>query len=232
MKIYEEIRNCFEAIKNNIITCNEIDHNMVIYREYNDWLNAYKKRSIAIREIYKKNSEIVVEINNYLEKELTDEIANSLYEGYRSLEEKNLHDSYLIISIIDKLTPYYEKTIDYEKLLHLYTDRCYEVGCFLRLDDSSLDRLKKDFYRIKDIRKHYRSLASIKERRLIYVAYYNIIKSLPEYSSKYNEEIIPAEFKKEKITVSIDKAELKKYLKEWNVIEWARIEERQNLQIK
>lgn len=47
-----------------------------------------------------------------------------------------------------------------------------------------------------------------------------------------NEEIIPAEFKKEKITVSIDKAELKKYLKEWNVIEWARIEERQNLQIK
>ena len=47
-----------------------------------------------------------------------------------------------------------------------------------------------------------------------------------------NEEIIPAEFKKEKITVSIDKTELKKYLKEWNIVEWARIEERQNLQIK
>ncbi len=191
MKTYEEIRNCFNAIKNNIITCNELDSDMFNYRTYPEWLAVYKKRSMGIREIYKKNTEMVEIINEYLKKDLNDEELLAFYQGYRELEDRNLHDSYLIISIIDKLIPPYEARHDYEKLLHLYTDSCYELGCFLRLDDKSLERLKKDLHRIKNLRFHYKELSSIRERRLIYVAYYNLIKTLPEYSPKYNEDIIP-----------------------------------------
>ena len=47
-----------------------------------------------------------------------------------------------------------------------------------------------------------------------------------------DETLIPTEFKKEKISVSIDKTEIKKALKEGKEIPWAVIETRQNLQIK
>lgn len=47
-----------------------------------------------------------------------------------------------------------------------------------------------------------------------------------------DEEAIPAEYKKEKITVSVDKTEIKKALKAWTEVPGAMIETRQNLQIK
>lgn len=47
-----------------------------------------------------------------------------------------------------------------------------------------------------------------------------------------DETLIPTEFKKEKVSVSIDKTEIKKALKEGKEIPWAVIETRKNLQIK
>lgn len=47
-----------------------------------------------------------------------------------------------------------------------------------------------------------------------------------------DEEAIPAEYKKEKITISVDKTEIKKALKAWTEVPGAMIETRQNLQIK
>lgn len=47
-----------------------------------------------------------------------------------------------------------------------------------------------------------------------------------------DEEAIPAEFKKEKTTISVDKTEIKKAIKAWTEVPGAMIEVRQNLQIK
>lgn len=47
-----------------------------------------------------------------------------------------------------------------------------------------------------------------------------------------DEEAIPAEYKKEKIMISVDKTEIKKALKAWTEVPGAIIETRQNLQIK
>lgn len=47
-----------------------------------------------------------------------------------------------------------------------------------------------------------------------------------------DEEAIPAEFKKEKLTISVDKTEIKKALKSGTEVPGAMIEVRQNLQIK
>jgi len=47
-----------------------------------------------------------------------------------------------------------------------------------------------------------------------------------------NEELIPTEYKKEKVSVSIDKTLIKKDIEAGKFIEWARIEERMNLFIK
>ena len=47
-----------------------------------------------------------------------------------------------------------------------------------------------------------------------------------------DEEAIPAEYKKEKIMISVDKTEIKKALKAWTEVPGAMIETRQNLQIK
>lgn len=47
-----------------------------------------------------------------------------------------------------------------------------------------------------------------------------------------NEEDIPQEYKKEKISISIDKTEIKKAIQEWKEIKWARLQENLNLTIK
>ena len=47
-----------------------------------------------------------------------------------------------------------------------------------------------------------------------------------------DEEAIPAEYKKEKLTISVDKTEIKKAIKAWTEVPGAVIETRQNLQIK
>lgn len=47
-----------------------------------------------------------------------------------------------------------------------------------------------------------------------------------------DEEAIPAEYKKEKLTISVDKTEIKKALKSGTEVPGAMIEVRQNLQIK
>ena len=47
-----------------------------------------------------------------------------------------------------------------------------------------------------------------------------------------DEEMIPAEYKKEKLTISVDKTEIKKAIKAWTEVPGAEIEVRQNLQIK
>ena len=47
-----------------------------------------------------------------------------------------------------------------------------------------------------------------------------------------DEEAIPAEYKKGKIMISVDKTEIKKALKAWTEVPGAIIETRQNLQIK
>ena len=84
-----------------------MDKDLFTYKTYPEWLAVYKKRSMAIREIYKKNTEMVETINEYLKKDLNDAELEAFYLGYRELEDRNLHDSYLIISIIDKLIPAY-----------------------------------------------------------------------------------------------------------------------------
>ena len=47
-----------------------------------------------------------------------------------------------------------------------------------------------------------------------------------------DEAKIPAEFKKEKLTISVDKTEIKKALKSGTEVPGAMIEVRQNLQIR
>ena len=47
-----------------------------------------------------------------------------------------------------------------------------------------------------------------------------------------DEEAIPSEFKKEKLTISVDKTEIKKAIQAWTEVPGAMIETRQNLQIK
>ena len=47
-----------------------------------------------------------------------------------------------------------------------------------------------------------------------------------------DEAVIPAEYKKEKLTISVDKAEIKKALKAGTSVPGAIIEVRKNLQIR
>ena len=127
----DDIKNYFGSIKSNIILANELDRKLYKGMNYASFAEAFIKRSYSLRDLLKNNQDTIDHLKSILDKKLSKESAEALYSGYRSLVAEELHDSYLIISIIDKLVPYYEDKSDYTKLIHLYFDRTLEVSTFL-----------------------------------------------------------------------------------------------------
>lgn len=191
MKNKNIIQNCFTAIMNNFNTSHQLDNELYVHRDFSSWCELLKKRSLNIKEIFGENSKTVSEIVSYLKNDLDDEIAAALYEGYRAMEEAEMHDSRFLLDIINKLVPFYEEKNDFNRLIHLYTDRCYELSAFLRLDTFDLVRMHADLYKIVALKKYYKEFNSVKERRLIFIGYYNIIRTLPGYNEKYSDDILP-----------------------------------------
>ncbi len=99
----DEIKNYFNSIKNNIILANELDRKLYKGMNYAEFCEAYIKRSYSLRDLRKNNQEVVDKLRNLLDKRLTKESAEALFNGYRNLVVEDLHDSYLIIGVIDKL---------------------------------------------------------------------------------------------------------------------------------
>ena len=167
--------------------------NMRIYSDYNDSLfkvdefNSWKKnlidRSNSIRIMFKENEEMIKNIKTLLN-DLDDESAEMLSEVIRVFNRDNIHDSSLMIEIIDKLIEFYENKpkLDYDRLIMLnLIGALEEMEFFLRMDSNvSVVNPKLKYLKILDYKNHYNEIKSLEGRRGIFLAYYNLIGPLAD----------------------------------------------------
>jgi hypothetical protein len=185
----EKIQGILDSIKTNIITTNELDKSLYRKMDYESFKLTYIQRSKILRDIFKRNQKLIEELHEILKEDLTKEVANSLYEGYRQLEKEEIHDSFLLLQIIDKLIPFYEKENDYSKLLNLYNDENFELSIFLMINQEKIDKIKENIQKTMALKNHYEELG-LNERKIIYYSYYNFMSYLPNYDESYIDKMI------------------------------------------
>jgi len=185
----EKIQGILDSIKTNIITTNELDKSLYRKMDYESFKLTYIQRSKILRDIFKRNQKLIEELHEILKEDLTKEVANSLYEGYRQLEKEEIHDSFLLLQIIDKLIPFYEKENDYSKLLNLYNDENFELSIFLMINQEKIDKIKDNIQKTMALKNHYEELG-LNERKIIYYSYYNFMSYLPNYDESYIDKMI------------------------------------------
>ena len=133
-----DITICFKNIKENMQTVNDIEKALYHKMDFETFKDTYIERGNKLREIFKSNQKDLDTILNLLDFELTKDIADKLYDGYRSLLQGEIKDSTLVLTIVDKLIPFYESINDYTKLIHLYSDKAVEISTFFITNSESI----------------------------------------------------------------------------------------------
>ena len=150
-----------------------------------------------------------------------------------------------LLSLLDDADEQEEKNIMHQ--LHALewerSEKLENIAKYMQRLDGQMDVLDKEIARLNSLKKtHERKKDSLKK----YVCF-NLISDwimkmdtdLFRFSFRnsqsvevIDEESIPQEYIKEKVTTSIDKVAIKKAIKEWKDVQGAVINEKQNLQIK
>ena len=184
-----DITICFKNIKENMQTVNDIEKALYHKMDFETFKDTYIERGNKLREIFKSNQKDLDTILNLLDFELTKDIADKLYDGYRSLLQGEIKDSTLVLTIVDKLIPFYESINDYTKLIHLYSDKAVEISTFFITNSESIETFKECTYKILSLKKYYEELG-LEERKIFYYAYYNLMSYLPSNDEKCYDDIL------------------------------------------
>jgi len=188
----ETIRNFKKIYMKNVIDYSNYNDSLYDIDNFNEWKLNLIKRSELIRKMFLENEQILSDINKILETEFTEEIANEFFLVIKEFNDKEIHDASIMIKIINLLINYYEKNIDYEKLLFLYCmGALEEMEFFLRMDNDSLDinPLAK-YEKIINLKGIYKDIKTPESRRLIFMAYYNLIGPLADLNANVRKDIL------------------------------------------
>ncbi len=190
-----------KEIINNFKT--EYINNMKLYSDYNDslfkiddfrkWKDSLIERSNSIRKMFLDNEKMISDIRNVLN-ELDNESADLLSNVIKLFNKENIHDSSIMIEIINKLIDYYEKkeNIDYDRLIMLnLIGALEEMEFYLRMDSNNKFVNPKDKYlKVLSYKNHYDEIKTVDGRRGIFLAYYNLIGPLADIVNEERDNII------------------------------------------
>ena len=176
--------------------------NMKRYSDYNDslfkifdydkWKKNLINRSKAIREMFIENEKNISLIRSILDNELDKETADTFYEAIKTFKNEEIHDASIMIDIINKLIIYYEKNIDYDKLINLYNiGALEEMEFFLRMDPhiSTINPVDK-YMKVLELKDKYPLFKTENAKRGIFLAYYNLIGPIPDLIPDYRKDIL------------------------------------------
>ena len=188
----ETIRNFKKIYMKNVIDYSNYNDSLYDIDNFNEWKLNLIKRSELIRKMFLENEQILSDINKILEAEFTEEIANEFFLVIKEFNDKEVHDASIMIKIINLLINYYEKNIDYEKLLFLYCmGALEEMEFFLRMDNDSLDINPLSKYeKIINLKGMYKEIKNPNSRKLIFTAYYNLIGPLADLNANVRKDIL------------------------------------------
>ena len=166
------IRDFKEIYTKNLKNYSDINDSLYDIDNFDEWKSNLVKRSDIIRTMFVENEDVIAKIDEILDEELTIDVANELFFTLRDFAKDHISDASLMIKIVNKLIDFYEKNIDYEKLLFLYSHGALqEMEFFLRMDNESLDinPLLK-YEKIIALKPRYAELKNAISRRCFFIA--------------------------------------------------------------
>ena len=172
------------------------DYNDAVFTisNYDNWKKNLVERSNVIRNIFKENEENIASIKEIINSGLNDETANELYKTICTFNKENVHDSSIMIEIINDLILYFENdsTKYLTNLLGLYLiGGLEEMEFYLRMDSNiNLFSPKEKFLKVLSFKNRYDQIENIECRRLFFLAYYNLIGPLPDLIDNYRSDSI------------------------------------------
>lgn len=190
--MYDDIKNAFQAIKDNILEFGKLNDSLFHIMNFDEWNLVFHDRSRRIRKIYESNEKNIEIIKTSMSLGLNEEKCDVIYSILKKFKEEEIHDSGFTIPLMKELIDYYESVGDDIRLLFLYLNYGYEMmEYYLRMGDHSFDSIIHDcFYKVKEYRLKYDKLP-IEHRNKIFIGYYNLISALSDLIPEYSCDIIP-----------------------------------------
>ena len=190
--MYDDIKNAFQAIKDNILEFGKLNDSLFHIMSFDEWNLVFHDRSRRIRKIYESNEKNIEIIKTSMSLGINEEKCEVIYSILKKFKEEEIHDSGFTIPLMKELIDYYESVGDDIRLLFLYLNYGYEMmEYYLRMGDHSFDSIIHDcFYKVKEYRLKYDKLP-IEHRNKIFIGYYNLISALSDLIPEYSCDIIP-----------------------------------------
>ncbi len=190
--MYDDIKNAFQAIKDNILEFGKLNDSLFHIMSFDEWNLVFHDRSRRIRKIYESNEKNIEIIKTSMSLGINEEKCEVIYSILKKFKEEEIHDSGFTIPLMKELIDYYESVGDDTRLLFLYLNYGYEMmEYYLRMGDHSFDSIIHDcFYKVKEYRLKYDKLP-IEHRNKIFIGYYNLISALSDLIPEYSCDIIP-----------------------------------------
>lgn len=181
----ERLSFLFNRYKSDCDLISDLQEGLFIASGRDEWLNAYKKRSSAIRAAYMHNSEVSDIITLFESKKcrLYREQADFFYDSLMALDISQYDDPFLAVRYIRPLIEFYTEASCTEKLFHLYNRLGWELSAQTRMGYLQSGPEALECYRWIIAHRDKYSMYPADMRRLIFVAYHNIISVMPSIST-------------------------------------------------
>lgn len=180
----QEIHEVFELFKKNMDIINMYEELLYADKDEEKWIDNYKKRSEATRKAYADNTRVSVLLAPFFAdpSTLTDDVADALYAELIDLGPGPYDDAFIAVKVINLLITYYRQKNNLSRLILLYNRLGYEAFMTFRMGCKQHGKLAYDSYiKVISYAREYASFTDFYVRRAIFVAYSNLITSLPSY---------------------------------------------------
>ncbi len=168
----QEIKELFDRFLKNEQENNDFMNEMYKLAPEKKWETLFVENVNKTSLFYMDNCAIFERLEKILAKDLSEEEAETFYEQSIAMYDDRSLEYRFLVPIFDKLIPYYEKKMDYGKLVRLYVARNYEINDVKGRMFAFQEKRTEDIDRVIALKEHYTDMQNQVERAQIWVAYY------------------------------------------------------------
>lgn len=139
-----------------------------------EWIDRLEDRARELTEIACRNEQVLSELRSLLERAMSADEMQELYERVVEMYNGDYDDYVVIFPLLKKLQEFYEGSDDYEKLIFIYKAIFYEI-CEIRNRGSGQMKMSDEYLeKIFALCDHYSEFTP-SARRGVWVAWYNYV---------------------------------------------------------
>lgn len=213
------IENCLEYSALNDAMFQKVD--------FDEWNTMLMTRSEKIRKIFQDNEVLVEKMKKLLSENLTKEVADSLFQLMLDMNQLAISDASMTLMVMNSLIEFYEREGDLGKTIFLQVLCAHEeTEFFVRIyGNNGLVDPRSRYLKVIGYKEQYVSLERPGSRRSIFLAYYNLIGSLPDVVPEYRKDSLRYYFEAMELwnsheaqSLDGDKEEFRQVIRQLNVL--------------